>query len=67
MDKYLQGRAEGKAEGKAEGRAEGRAEGMVELRVEIALSMLAAQEPIDKISQFTGLSAAEIAHLQASM
>ena len=59
MDKYLQGKAEGRAEGTAEGK---------DLRsVEIALSMLAAQEPIEKISQFTGFSAAEIAHLQASM
>jgi hypothetical protein len=29
--------------------------------------MLVAQEPIEKISQFTGLSVAEIVQLQASM
>ena len=63
MDKYLQGKAEGKAEGKIEGKIEGK-----DIRsVEIALSMLAAQEPIEKISQFTGLSVAEIVQLQASM
>ena len=59
-----QGRAEGRAEGRVEGRAEGRVEGRVEGRAEgidernriIAQEMKANNEPIDKITKYTGLS-----------
>ncbi len=44
MDKYAEGKAEGKLEGKAE----------------VAIQMLKDNEPIDKISKFTGLSPEEI-------
>ena len=48
MDKYAEGLAEGKAEGKAE----------------IAINMLLANEALDKISQFTGLSQDELVKLK---
>ena len=48
MDKYDQGKADGKIEGK----------------VEIAINMLKDNEPIDKISRFTGLSHNEIIKLK---
>lgn len=52
MDKYAEGLAEGKAEGK-------------DMRsVEIAINMLKDDEPLDKISRFTGLSQDDIAKLK---
>ena len=52
MDKYAEGKAEGKVEGKVEGKEE------------IAFNMLKENEPLDKISRFTGLSQDEIAILK---
>ena len=48
MDKYDQGKADGKIEGK----------------VEIAINMLKDNEPLDKISRFTGLTHNEIIQLK---
>ncbi|MEO1301055.1 MAG: Rpn family recombination-promoting nuclease/putative transposase [Bacteroidota bacterium] len=46
--------------GKTEGRAEGRAEGLAQRSLEFAQSMLADNEPIDKIKKWTGLSEEQI-------
>ena len=52
------------AEGREEGRAEGRAEG-AEIRTrEFARIMLQANEPVDKIMAFTGLTESEIEELR---
>jgi len=48
---------------KAEGKAEGFIEGELNRAKKTALQMLADGEPISKISLYTGLSEAEIAHL----
>jgi len=48
MDKYAEGKAEGKVEGK----------------IEIVINMLKDNEPLDKISRFTGLSQDEILKLK---
>jgi predicted transposase/invertase (TIGR01784 family) len=48
LDKFM--------EGKAEGRIEGRIEGKLESKREMAIDMLKANESLDKISRFTGLS-----------
>jgi len=59
MDKYAEGLAEGLAEGKAEGK---------DMRsVEIAINMLKDDEPLDKISRFTGLSQDNITKLKRKM
>ena len=50
MDKYAEGKAEGKVEGK----------------IEIVINMLKDNEPLDKISRFTGLSQDEILKLKPS-
>ena len=50
-------------EGKTEGRTEGRAEGKQEEKLAIAKSMLADQEPIEKIIKWTSLSREEIESL----
>ena len=52
--------AEGKAEGNAEGKAEGEAIGVEK----IAINMLQDNEPLDKISRFTGLSLDELLKLK---
>ena len=59
-DGYAAGEAKGRTEGRTEGRAEGRAEG-IEM---IAINMLKANQPIDEISLFTGLSKDIIAKLK---
>lgn len=55
-----EGLAEGLAEGRAEGLVEGRTEGLIEGRIEIAKAMLLANETIEKIELYTGLSIEEI-------
>ncbi|MBE6237274.1 MAG: hypothetical protein E7116_03845 [Bacteroidales bacterium] len=57
---HEQGLAKGLTEGRAEGRAEGRTEGRAKAFVEMAQKMLAAELPVEQISQLTGLSAEEI-------
>ena len=54
------GHEQGLAKGLAEGRTEGHAEGRAEAVVEMAQKMLAAELPVEQISQLTGLSAEEI-------
>ncbi len=45
---------------------EGKIEGMIEGKIEVALQMIAENEPIERITRFTGLSREEIQHLQQS-
>ena len=54
------GWALGHEQGLAKGLAEGRAEGRAKAVVEMAQKMLAAELPVEQISQLTGLSAEEI-------
>ena len=51
--------------GRREGRKEGRAEGREENRREIALRMLADGLNVQKVSEYSGLSLAEIQKLAA--
>ena len=53
-----------KYEGQLEGISEGKTSGAKEKSIEIAKKMLAANEPIDKIITYTGLSKEEILNLQ---
>ncbi len=59
MDKYAEGLAEGEVKGKAEGKAEE--------KHEIAINMLKDNEPLDKISRFTGLTQDIIKKLKNKM
>ena len=52
--------AEGRAKGMAEGRAEGRVEGRKEAQLEIALKLIKAGMPADKVSEITGISTSEL-------
>ena len=54
------GLAEGTAKGLAEGRAEGKTQGKAEEKVAIARTMKADGVPVQAISKYTGLTAAEI-------
>ena len=54
---------EGQLEGKIEGISEGKTSGAKEKSIEIAKKMLVAEEPIDKIITYTGLSKEEIENL----
>ena len=54
------GLAEGTAIGLAEGRAEGKTQGIAEERASIARTMKADGVPVQSISKYTGLTAAEI-------
>jgi len=51
-------------EGKIEGKIEGKMEGKIEGKIEIALKMKKMGEPAEKISEYTGLSIAEINQLK---
>ncbi|MDR0719268.1 MAG: hypothetical protein LBF78_06490 [Treponema sp.] len=55
--------AEGIEKGKAEGIAEGLTEGLVKAKAEDARNMKADNIPVEKISQYTGLSPEEIERL----
>ena len=55
-----EGMAEGIAKGLAEGRAEGKTQGKAEEKVAIARTMKADGVPVQAISKYTGLTAAEI-------
>ena len=59
-----EGRQEGREAGLAEGKAEGRAEGKVEGKAEVARKMLAAGMPAEQITEFTGLTAEQLAALK---
>ena len=56
----IKGKTEGRAEGLAEGRAEGKTQGKAEEKVAIARAMKADGVPVQSISKYTGLTAAEI-------
>lgn len=58
------GRQEGMQEGRQEGRQEGERVGWEQARKAMARSMLDAEEPLEKITRYTGLSAQDIALLQ---
>ncbi len=51
-------------EGKEEEKIEGKIEGKIEREMEIAIEMLKANEPIDKIIRFTGLTQEQIEQLK---
>lgn len=53
----------GKVEGEIKGRMEGEIKGKIEGKIEIAKLMLSSGESIEKIIQFTGLPASDIANL----
>ena len=55
---------EGLEAGRAEGREEGIAEGKSEGKAEVARKMLAAGMPEEQITEFTGLSAEQLADLK---
>ena len=57
-------REEGLEAGRAEGREEGLAEGKSEGKAEVARKMLAAGMPEEQITEFTGLSAEQLADLK---
>jgi predicted transposase/invertase (TIGR01784 family) len=57
-------RQEGMQKGRQEGRQEGQQAGWEQARKAMARSMLDAQEPLEKITRYTGLSAQDIALLQ---
>ena len=57
-------RDEGRQEGREAGLAEGKAEGKVEGRAEVARKMLAAGMPAEQITEFTGLTAEQLAALK---
>ena len=57
-------RDEGRQEGREAGLAEGKAEGKVEGKAEVARKMLAAGMPVEQITEFTGLSAEQLAALK---
>lgn len=57
-------RDEGREAGLAEGETKGRAEGKVEGKAEVARKMLAAGMPAEQITEFTGLTAEQLAALK---
>lgn len=57
-------REEGLEAGRAEGREEGLAEGKSEGKAEVARKMLAAGMPEEQITEFTELSAEQLADLK---
>ena len=57
-------RDEGREAGLAEGETKGRAEGKVEGKAEVARKMLAAGMPAEQITEFTGLTAGQLAALK---
>jgi len=57
------GFADGREMGRAEGRAEGQEVGRKNMKIEMAKEMKAANESIEKIKKYTGLSSAEIKEL----
>ncbi len=57
------GKKEGELKGKQEGIIEGELKGKQESKLEIALQMKLANEPIDKIARYTGLTTAQIEEL----
>ena len=57
-------RDEGRQEGREAGLAEGKAEGKVEGKAEVARKMLAAGMPAEQITEFTGLTAGQLAALK---
>ena len=63
----MQGRQEGRQEGIQVGIEKGIAKGRQEGMLKIAKSMLTANEPVDKIIQFTDLSRHAIEALQAEL
>ena len=54
----------GREAGLAEGETKGRAEGKVEGKAEVARKMLAAGMPAEQITEFTGLTAEQLAALK---
>ena len=58
------GRKEGLELGRAEGREEGREEGLKEGTEIVVRKMLAADVPMERISEWTGLTKAEIEALK---
>ena len=58
-----EGLKKGRREGRIEGRKEGLAEGRREQTLVFARQMKANKEPLDKIAQYTGLTAEEIEKL----
>ena len=59
-----QGEARGEARGEAKGLARGEARGIAKKSKEIALMMLKANEPIEKIIVYSGLTKAQVLQLR---
>jgi len=61
-----EGEAVGEARGRTEGEARGRTEGEAKSKISIALVMLAAGEPVEKIIKYTGLTREEVENLRTT-
>ena len=54
-----------RADAREEGYAEGRADGILTGQLQVAKAMLEANEPLEKILKYSGLSPEEIERLQS--
>ena len=64
LKEFRKTRKEGREEGREEGLEEGLEKGQLEMGISIALAMLEAGEPEEKILRYTGFSSAQLAEIR---